>query len=152
VSRDPEKQTALAKWEAAFEKRTQDGSMRPVQFVQVAILKFSPAGEIELLEEYWHSTAKTAQFEGAPPKKLKTGSSEGELSLLPTLSADCNTDTVSTEQILPQQPPAVQISATTCNVCGVEFGSRNRFFKHLREDGCAQAEGAAPPRHPLASP
>ena len=59
---DELKTTATVKWEAAFEARRQDGtSWAPVQFVQVATLQFNSCGEIEALEEYWHSTSKSRQ-------------------------------------------------------------------------------------------
>ena len=50
---DEPRQTAMAKWEAAFDKRRRGGrDWLPTRFVQVAVLRFAPDGRIAHLEEY----------------------------------------------------------------------------------------------------
>lgn len=52
---DTEKGVAVAKWEARFSVKRQDGSYRPVAFLQTAKLTFAACGRISHFEEFWHS-------------------------------------------------------------------------------------------------
>ena len=135
---DAERHTALAKWEAAFDKRRGDGTTRPCHFVQVAVLRFALSGKIEFLEEYWHSTTKQRRHDDAravPESATAHGGQNSPAAPVP-----------------PADPPAAATTATAarsqsaCTACGSTFATRNQLFAHLR--GVSGAPGTCPAVHP----
>eukprot|EP00929_Paragymnodinium_shiwhaense_P039998 TRINITY_DN20922_c0_g1_i4.p1 TRINITY_DN20922_c0_g1~~TRINITY_DN20922_c0_g1_i4.p1 ORF type:complete len:654 (+),score=88.17 TRINITY_DN20922_c0_g1_i4:69-2030(+) len=53
---DPERQTAVAQWEACFEvAREGDTKWKRVQFLQIAVLQFAADGRVKHFEEWWHT-------------------------------------------------------------------------------------------------
>ena len=143
---DGSKHTALAKWEAAFDKRRRDGSLSPCQFVQVAVLRFASdeSGQIEYLEEYWHSTSKQRRVDGPgpEPEKLLEPGPEPEPEPEPQAEAALGA-------------AASAPAAATCGFCGAQFAARNQLFAHLRgEDGldpCASVPAEDQGRIPASS-
>lgn len=138
---DELKTTATVKWEAAFEARRQDGtSWAPVQFVQVATLQFNSCGEIEALEEYWHSTSKSRQQQQQQQKSptaavtSRPTAPAAETGGASDAAAIAAAAAVTVAEVASPPPPALQ-----CSGCGRTFSSRNQMFKHLRRPGeCAQ--------------
>jgi ketosteroid isomerase-like protein len=131
---DSERCTALAKWEAAFDKKRRDGTTTPCHFVQVAVLRFTPSGHIESLEEYWHSTTKQRRHDAADePPAVDDGSSAKPL----PAKLQAATETVTTAAIAP--PAASVPTSRTCSLCGAAFATRNQLFAHLRGGGPADA-------------
>jgi ketosteroid isomerase-like protein len=126
---DERQHTALAKWEAAFEKRRKDGSQNACHFVQVAVLRFNQDGHIEYLEEYWHSTSKQGRVFGAPPAPTLAAEANATPATHkpPVASADSSTSSP-IRQNMPQQ--------VKCDYCGDIFRGRNKMFAHLRSGDC----------------
>ena len=120
---DAERHTALAKWEAAFDKRRGDGTTRPCHFVQVAVLRFALSGKIEFLEEYWHSTTKQRRHDDAPafPESAAAhGEHNSRAALVPPAErAGAAAGTATRSQ-------------SACTACGSTFATRNQLFAHLR--------------------
>ena len=119
---DELKTTATVKWEAAFEARRQDGtSWAPVQFVQVATLQFNSCGEIEALEEYWHSTSKSRQQQQQQQQKSPTAAVTSR-STAPAAETGSASDAaaiaaaaaVTVAEVASPPPPALQCSGRSC--------------------------------------
>ena len=123
---DEERRTAMAKWEAAFDKRRRDGTTRPCHFVQVAILRFTPLGQIEFLEEYWHSTTKQQRhddavvLESAGAALAQQAPAETAAPAAPATAKREVATTATAEQEF------------SCTACGCTFATRNKLFAHLR--------------------
>ncbi len=112
----------MAKWEAAFDKRRRDGTTRPCHFVQVAVLRFTPLGQIEFLEEYWHSTTKQQRYDD-----------DAVLESAAAFALHAPTETGA------PATPEREVTATataeqefSCTACGCTFPTRNKLFGHLR--------------------
>eukprot|EP01043_Picozoa_sp_COSAG02_P008508 COSAG02_NODE_274_length_26244_cov_36.943507_6_plen_304_part_00 len=121
---DESKRTAMAKWEAAFDKRRHDGTTRPCHFVQVAVLRFTPLGKIEFLEEYWHSTTKQKRHDDAAV--VVPASAVVLAQQAPAQTA---------APITPEREPTATVpggQTFSCTVCGCTFATRNKLFVHLR--------------------
>lgn len=118
---DEEKRTAMAKWEAAFDKRRADGTTRPCHFVQVATLRFTQLGKIEFLEEYWHSTTKQRRHDDVAVvlESAAVQKAPAETAALVTPKRKA-TPTIPTGQEF------------MCTACGCTFATRNKLFEHLR--------------------
>lgn len=130
---DDAKMTALAKWEAAFDKRRPDHTTTPCHFLQVAIIRFTPTGQIESLEEYWHSTIKQRRQDmaGRPdvrqhPVAAPAAQAHPMPSALMAAATPC---------------PA---TTRTCSHCGAVFPTRNQLFAHLRGESLGDGVSHCP--------